>query len=203
MARPREFDEAVVLDRARDLLWANGITATSINELSAAMQLSVGSIYKAFGSKDALVARVLDEYLTASRAEMADALDAGATGREGFDRLLAMVTTMATGLPADDTETPDGAPANGCFAVNCSVERAAVTPEVAERLRHHDDSILALLAAGIARVAEEEGRALDPEGGAALLYTAINGLQVAARKGIARDEATRILTTARDAVIGT
>ena len=54
MARPREFDETEVVDLARNAFWSHGVAATSITALSEATGLSVGSIYKAFKSKDAL-----------------------------------------------------------------------------------------------------------------------------------------------------
>ncbi len=63
MGRPREFDEKVVVAKARDAFWANGISATSISDLGDATGLSVGSIYKAFDSKDGLCFRTLDDYL--------------------------------------------------------------------------------------------------------------------------------------------
>lgn len=192
MARPREFDEATVLGRARDLLWIKGVNATSINELSEAMQLSVGSIYKAFGSKDALVERVLGDYLDAAVADMATQLASGSTALEGLDRFLEALRDDVSG---------DG-PTKGCFAVNCSIERAAADPEVADRLRRHDDAIVALLEQGLARVAAEEGRDLDVVTGAGLLYATINGLQVASRKGVSRERAERVLALARSAAVG-
>ena len=51
MARPREFDEAEVLAKARTVFAAQGYNGTSIDELVRATGLMRGSIYKALGSK--------------------------------------------------------------------------------------------------------------------------------------------------------
>ncbi len=59
MARTREFDENVVLERARDLFWEQGYTATSIQDLEKALGISRSSIYASFGSKRALYDKTL------------------------------------------------------------------------------------------------------------------------------------------------
>lgn len=51
MARPRQFDETLVLSQARTLFAAQGYNATSIDDLVRATGLLRGSLYKAFGSK--------------------------------------------------------------------------------------------------------------------------------------------------------
>jgi len=51
MARPRAFDEALVLSQSRSLFAAQGYNGTSIDDLVKATGLLRGSLYKAFGSK--------------------------------------------------------------------------------------------------------------------------------------------------------
>jgi TetR/AcrR family transcriptional regulator, transcriptional repressor for nem operon len=51
MARPRAFDESVVLSQARALFANQGYNGTSIDDLVKATGLLRGSLYKAFGSK--------------------------------------------------------------------------------------------------------------------------------------------------------
>ena len=48
MARPREFDEARVIDAARDAFWSAGIEATSISDLCAATGLSEAQLAAPF-----------------------------------------------------------------------------------------------------------------------------------------------------------
>lgn len=51
MARPREFDERVVVQQVAELFANQGFNATSLDDLVASTGLKRGSIYKAFGSK--------------------------------------------------------------------------------------------------------------------------------------------------------
>ena len=62
MARPKEFDPEVAVDRAMDLFWRKGYGATSPNDLVAELGIGKGSLYAAFGSKRALFDLALDRY---------------------------------------------------------------------------------------------------------------------------------------------
>ena len=62
MARPREFDERMVLDAIRNAFSDNGYAATSIDDLVRATGLGKGSLYGAFGSKREMFVRALREY---------------------------------------------------------------------------------------------------------------------------------------------
>ena len=55
MARPRTFDEADVVEAARDQFWNRGYAATSVDDLTAATGLGKGSLYGAFGDKHSLL----------------------------------------------------------------------------------------------------------------------------------------------------
>lgn len=51
MARPREFDEYVVVTQVASLFAKQGFNGTSLDDLVTTTGLQRGSIYKAFGSK--------------------------------------------------------------------------------------------------------------------------------------------------------
>jgi len=70
--RPREFDEAVVLDRALDAFWDNGYEATSLDDLAAATGLARASIYAAFGDKESFYLRTLDRFVERMRKLFGD-----------------------------------------------------------------------------------------------------------------------------------
>lgn len=63
MARPRTFDESVVIARAAEVFGRLGYNACSIDDLVAATALQRGSLYKAFGSKRGLFEKVLQQAL--------------------------------------------------------------------------------------------------------------------------------------------
>jgi TetR/AcrR family transcriptional repressor of nem operon len=66
MARPREFDEATVMDAAVQCFWRRGYEATSVRDLIAHTGLTGASLYNAFGDKRALYRAALDHYVSAS-----------------------------------------------------------------------------------------------------------------------------------------
>lgn len=63
MARPREFDADIALDRATDVFWAKGYEATSLDDLCEATGLSRSSLYAAFGTKRDLLLQSVDRYV--------------------------------------------------------------------------------------------------------------------------------------------
>jgi len=69
MARPREFDEATVLDAAVQCFWSRGFEATSVRDLIEGTGITGASLYNAFGDKRALYHRALDHYVAGSIAE--------------------------------------------------------------------------------------------------------------------------------------
>lgn len=54
MARPRSFDPATVIARARDAFVVGGYRGTSVDDLLTATGLARASLYQAFGSKRGL-----------------------------------------------------------------------------------------------------------------------------------------------------
>ena len=67
--RPREFDDDDVLRIAFDQFWRKGVRGTSLSDIARDAGVQRGSLYNAFGSKEALFLcayqRYADEYLSA------------------------------------------------------------------------------------------------------------------------------------------
>ena len=186
MPRPRAFDTDAALARVRDALWAGGVHATSIADLCAATGLSAGSLYKAFTDKPTLVLRVLDEYLVAGLAWTEAMLAEGDGALDGVEAWLRAVADLAS---ADS-------PQRGCFAVQCASELAERDPAVRARLAEHDARLRALVEGALGRVAAAGRRPGDPLAHARLLLTGVNGLQLDARKGLARADAHAVVDVA-------
>ena len=62
MARPRQFDEIQVIEKVMKVFWAKGYEATSMQDLVVASGLLKGSLYGAFGDKQALYMVALKHY---------------------------------------------------------------------------------------------------------------------------------------------
>jgi len=61
--RPQCFDEQEVLHKAMLLFWQYGYEATSISDLTKALNLTAPSLYRSFGDKQQLFQRCLEYYL--------------------------------------------------------------------------------------------------------------------------------------------
>lgn len=188
MGRPREFDEAEVVASARTAFWCGGVEATSVSDLSAATGLSTGSLYKAFGSKAGLASLTLQDYLDRGLETIRDMVEDAPSGLVALRRWLEWSVQNAT----------SGTPARGCYAVVCAIELAARDDDVRARLRRHDRRLQALVADAVHRAVSEGDLRPDVDAGAAarFLCTAVNGLQVEARKGVSAAHARATLDLA-------
>jgi TetR/AcrR family transcriptional repressor of nem operon len=62
MGRPRGFDTDVALAKAMDVFWEHGYADATLPDLLTGMNLTRGSLYKAFTDKKTLFLRVLSTY---------------------------------------------------------------------------------------------------------------------------------------------
>lgn len=60
--RPRSFDREAALNQAMEVFWRKGYEATSINDLTEAMDISPPSLYAAFGDKERLFLEAVERY---------------------------------------------------------------------------------------------------------------------------------------------
>lgn len=176
--RPRTFDRATALEKALMAFWEHGYEATSVSDLTRAMDIGAPSLYAAFGDKRSLFEEVVQEY-DATYGSFADrALAEEPTARAAVERVLheAAVAYTEPGRP------------HGCLvihaAVNCS------TPEVEAILRERRNANIAALesrinadvAAGTLR------RGTDAAALARHTGAVIQGMSQQARDGASRAE---------------
>lgn len=94
MARPREFDEEEVLQKAMVVFWKKGFRATTPNDLLKAMQIGKGSFYSAFESKRNLFLRCLCYYSAQIESQL-QALLANSNIRQGLIEISTRVMDSA------------------------------------------------------------------------------------------------------------
>ena len=58
----KQFDPEIALDKAMNLFWAKGYSATGLNELLETMEIGRKSLYDTFGNKRALYIKALHRY---------------------------------------------------------------------------------------------------------------------------------------------
>lgn len=122
--RPREFDADKALDDAIALFSRKGYSASSVADLSKALKLTIGSIYKAFKDKRGLFAAALRRYVTERDERMLAALRDASNGRELVRRLLLEYADLSHGE----------AGRTGCLVVASAVEFGASVPELARQV---------------------------------------------------------------------
>ncbi|MDR3416088.1 MAG: TetR/AcrR family transcriptional regulator [Nevskia sp.] len=107
MGRPRQFDVEQAVHTAAGLFWSKGFDGTSVQELTEAMDITPPSFYFAFGNKEALFRRAVEDYqqILARIAEQAVRQDSAR----------AMVECLLTGF-VDLFTDPAHAP--GCLILN-------------------------------------------------------------------------------------
>src|ERR1700742_3464941 len=114
MARPREFDEAAVLDAAIARFWERGYEATSVRDLAEEMNIAGASLYNAFGDKRTLYARALNRYLDQSFRERIGRLEPNLPPREA---IIAFLQEIVRRSLSDKKR-------RGCMLVNSAIESA-------------------------------------------------------------------------------
>lgn len=118
MARPREFDEAAVLDAAVHRFWLRGYEATSVRELAASMGITGASLYNAFGDKRTLFQCALAHYVEHSFG-----------AREArFESTLSPLDAIGTFFREIIERSVDDDERKGCLLVNSALEVAPHDP---------------------------------------------------------------------------
>lgn len=169
MARPREFDMDQAVAAATGVFWQRGYEGAALPDLTQGMGISRGSLYKAFGSKNALFVAALARYDRDAVSPAVELLLERSRG--GAERIAAVFRAAADAARAGDRR--------GCLLCNTAVE-AGTSPE-----------IRAAIGAMLGRIKDAfatalEALVLDPEirrGRARALTSAYIGLRVMARGG--------------------
>ena len=122
--RPREFDMDDALDKAIGVFREHGFHATSVGDLTDAMELASGSIYKAFRDKRAVFLAAFDRYTSLRNEQMRRVATAGKSGIERLRNVLGFYVKSSQGAEGR----------RGCLVVGSAVEMAIFDPEIAARV---------------------------------------------------------------------
>ncbi len=95
MARA-QFDRNQVLEKSIDLFWQNGFSATSMKQVVERTGLKPGSLYLAFGNKEALFREALASYARQRMTQMQRVLDDAPSVGEGIIVILEGIIEEST-----------------------------------------------------------------------------------------------------------
>lgn len=173
MAGTKQFDEDVALDRALDLFWRQGFGATSMQDLAQATGVLRGSLYHAYGDKQALFLRIYARYRERYLARVREAL-AAPTPDEALRRYVDFAVEM---IGAAD----DASMSRGCLTTKTATDETAMDAPIRAALRELLDAVRALVEERLARPDAQGRLALPPAAAALLLVTATRGMVVMER----------------------
>src|SRR5947208_10311270 len=100
MVGARQFDEQATIEIALDVFWRKGLHDATMQDLALATGVQRGSLYNAYGDKEAIFLRAFDQYAaqfleTAGNALAGD--DAAGRLHNFFDLI---IVNMTSGSPA-------------------------------------------------------------------------------------------------------
>lgn len=123
MARPRQFDQALVLEAAVQCFWDRGYEATSVQDLVRASGVTAASLYNAFGDKQAIFRAALEHYVDTrlgERMRRCDALPPEQAIRGFFEEVV--------------RASSNDRARKGCMLVNTALELAPHDAELRARV---------------------------------------------------------------------
>jgi len=189
MARPREFDREVALEKAIGVFHAKGFSATSTDDLLAAMEIGRQSLYNTFGDKRALYIEALQTYQRKTVEGHLSRLNAPDSPLVGINNLL-------VGLIADG----DDVRALGCMGVG-SVGEFGVTDAELMQMRNKIGVVLGTRLLERIKEGQQRGEikpGISPNDAAGFVQITMTGLQLAARGGGGAKELRKVARFAAD-----
>jgi AcrR family transcriptional regulator len=173
--RPREFDMDTALGKALAVFSERGYHAASISELTDAMELTSGSVYKAFRDKRGIFIAAFDRYRKIRRALLDARLEKVGTGREKVRELLVSYAVSSHGESGR----------RGCLVVGSANELAIFDEEAAQRVSAaFADNETHL--AGLIRLGQSDGSidaGLDTASTARTLLCLTAGMRIVGKTG--------------------
>ncbi|HIG40289.1 MAG TPA: TetR/AcrR family transcriptional regulator [Gammaproteobacteria bacterium] len=191
--RPRKFDEDTALEAARDVFWANGFSATSLDDLADAMEMNRPSIYRAFGDKETLYRSALAQFSSQMKSAMQETLFAESDLRKGLQGFYQIALEIYL----------SGSQSKGCLVMSTAVSVAVCHAEIREDLL----SIIKIIDKGFEQrlqFAIDEGQLpqdFDATARAAIAQSILHSLSLRARAGESRRSLNRLLKAGVETVV--
>ncbi|MFG0229980.1 TetR/AcrR family transcriptional regulator [Achromobacter sp. 413638] len=170
----------------------HGYHGASISDLTRAMRLAQGSLYKAFKDKQSLFLAAFDRYRSRRTEKMRLAMGDGGTGLERLRGLLAFYVESSHGAVGR----------RGCLVVGSAVELSAFDKTVAG----HIAAALArneAMVADLVRQGQGDGSIparIDPVAAARMLLCLTQGMRVVGKTGRSREEMQAVVDVALGAL---
>lgn len=194
--RPREFDHDDVLRIAFEQFWRRGVRGTSLSDIARDAGVQRGSLYNAFGSKEALFLIAYERYAGEYLGALQEVLSTGPLR----ERLAAFFELTIRNFRS-------GAPPRGCPTTRGLMELGSAQGEGLDDTARKAFADLVARSTDLVRQAFAEGAARgefdgDPESAALHIATVTRGLAVLERAFGDEAQLRQIAAHAVDLVLG-
>jgi TetR/AcrR family transcriptional repressor of nem operon len=190
MAGVRQFDDQEVIAIALDVFFRKGLHDATMQDLAAATGVQRGSLYNAYGDKEAIFLRAFDHYAGEFLETARNALARG----DGPARLRKFLHLLVVNMTS-------GSPRRGCLTTRTAVDAGISNAAVRHRVRGVLGRLEHLISEAIS-AAPDELPAIDPDRLAHVVVTFTRGLAVMERAGYSRRQLTEAAATFVDAFVG-
>lgn len=161
--RPRGFDEEAVLQNLLNLFWKKGYEGATLTDLEAATGLGRGSLYAAFGEKEAMYRAAFLSYESRVVDQTVAMLTGPGTIRE---RTIALLQAAIDPLARDDDR-------RGCFLCNTAADPGIGDPATRTAAARCFQKLQTALATALRDAAQPQ-----PEAQAGVILAGYTGLRV-------------------------
>ncbi|WP_320200547.1 TetR/AcrR family transcriptional regulator [Agrobacterium sp. rho-13.3] len=186
--RPREFDVDLAVDKAIRVFSERGYHATSVGDLTQAMELTQGSLYKAFKDKKDIYIAAVERYKLVQTRRFDATVQTGKTGREKL--------RAAMNFYADASAGQSGG--QGCLIVGAVADLVSLDDDMARVVRGAIEAREKALAR-FAREGQADGSVSKTSDADALAKTALcilYGMRVVGKTGLSRAQLAAVVDTA-------
>lgn len=182
--RPLSFDREQAIEQALLLFWNHGYEATSLNELTAALNVSPSSIYTAFGDKKGLFLAAVQRY-TSGPVNSESIIQRAPTGR---DAAFGLLRAAAIGFTGESTP-------RGCLLASSAISCSATAQDVKDALADMRKAIEASLRNKIKRSIKDGSIPAGTDAAALAAHTlaVIQGMSTLARDGASRASLLKVV----------
>lgn len=190
--RPREFDMDAVLDKAVQVFSERGYHGTSITDLTRAMKLAQGSIYKAFGDKQGVFVAAFRHYRAVRTEKLRKAIGPDGTGLQRLRRALEFYVAS--------TQGDEGR--RGCLVAGSAAGLSTFEPEVAGHITEalvRNETVLR----DLIREGQQDGSIpahIDGEAAARMMLCFVQGMRLVGKTGRSREDMLAAVTAALQAL---
>jgi AcrR family transcriptional regulator len=189
MAGARQFDEQEVIGIALDVFWRKGLHDATMQDLAAATGVQRGSLYNAYGDKEAIFLRAFDQYAGRFLETAGNALAQGDPAAKLRNFLDVIIVNMTSGSPP-----------RGCLTTRTALDAAISSTAVRRRVQGLLSELEQLISKAITS-APDTPIAIDADRLARVVVTFTRGLAVMERAGYSRKQLKQAAATFVDALV--